>query len=158
MNQFTDLAEDMGRTLDFYEGLLGLSVGLRPNLGFPGALATCRWHAGCAVHQIRAAAAEPARRGARPHGLQRHRPEGGEGALRCARRQVRPAPASWLWHLETGLLRPQRAQAGIGLRREQSILLGPQTRTQAGTSLRVASLAVHLTPAHCGSRFRGVLG
>lgn len=73
MNHFTVLAEDKGRSLDFYEGLLGLSVGLRPNLGFPGALAACRRHAGCAVHQIRAAAAEPARRVARPHGLQRHR-------------------------------------------------------------------------------------
>ena len=37
MNHFTVIAEDEAQTLDFYVGLLGLSVGHRPDLGFPGA-------------------------------------------------------------------------------------------------------------------------
>ena len=37
MNHFTVLAEDEAKTLDFYVGLLGLTVGPRPDLGFPGA-------------------------------------------------------------------------------------------------------------------------
>ena len=37
MNHFTVLAEDEATTLDFYVGLLGLRVGPRPDLGFPGA-------------------------------------------------------------------------------------------------------------------------
>jgi catechol 2,3-dioxygenase-like lactoylglutathione lyase family enzyme len=37
MNHFTVLAEDERATLDFYVGLLGLSAGPRPDLGFPGA-------------------------------------------------------------------------------------------------------------------------
>jgi catechol 2,3-dioxygenase-like lactoylglutathione lyase family enzyme len=37
MNHFTITAEDRARTLDFYVGLLGLSEGHRPDLGFPGA-------------------------------------------------------------------------------------------------------------------------
>jgi catechol 2,3-dioxygenase-like lactoylglutathione lyase family enzyme len=37
MNHFTILAEDEPATLDFYVGLLGLTAGERPDLGFPGA-------------------------------------------------------------------------------------------------------------------------
>ena len=37
MNHFTVTAEDEAKTLDFYCGLLGLHVGHRPDLGFPGA-------------------------------------------------------------------------------------------------------------------------
>ena len=37
MNHFTVTAEDEQKTLDFYTGLLGLRVGYRPDLGFPGA-------------------------------------------------------------------------------------------------------------------------
>jgi catechol 2,3-dioxygenase-like lactoylglutathione lyase family enzyme len=37
MNHFTITAEDRAKTLDFYVGLLGLSEGHRPDLGFPGA-------------------------------------------------------------------------------------------------------------------------
>jgi catechol 2,3-dioxygenase-like lactoylglutathione lyase family enzyme len=37
MNHFTVLAEDPQATLDFYCGLLGLTEGHRPDLGFPGA-------------------------------------------------------------------------------------------------------------------------
>ena len=37
MNHFTITAEDEAKTLDFYVGLLGLRVGDRPDLGFPGA-------------------------------------------------------------------------------------------------------------------------
>ncbi len=37
MNHFTVVAEDEMATLDFYVGLLGLAVGHRPDLGFPGA-------------------------------------------------------------------------------------------------------------------------
>ena len=36
MNHFTILAEDPGKTRDYYCGLLGLQVGPRPDLGFPG--------------------------------------------------------------------------------------------------------------------------
>jgi catechol 2,3-dioxygenase-like lactoylglutathione lyase family enzyme len=37
MNHFTVIAHDAQRTLDFYVGLLGLTVGPRPDLGFAGA-------------------------------------------------------------------------------------------------------------------------
>jgi catechol 2,3-dioxygenase-like lactoylglutathione lyase family enzyme len=37
MNHFTITAEDERKTLDYYVGLLGLTVGPRPDLGFPGA-------------------------------------------------------------------------------------------------------------------------
>ena len=37
MNHFTVIAEDEAATLAFYVDLLGLSVGPRPDLGFPGA-------------------------------------------------------------------------------------------------------------------------
>ena len=37
MNHFTVTAEDETKTLAFYIGLLGLKVGYRPDLGFPGA-------------------------------------------------------------------------------------------------------------------------
>ncbi len=37
MNHFTVIAENAQATLDFYVGLLGLTVGHRPDLGFPGA-------------------------------------------------------------------------------------------------------------------------
>ena len=37
MNHFTVIVEDRQKALDFYCGLLGLSEGHRPDLGFPGA-------------------------------------------------------------------------------------------------------------------------
>lgn len=37
MNHFTVIAKNAQQTLDFYVGLLGLKVGHRPDLGFPGA-------------------------------------------------------------------------------------------------------------------------
>jgi len=37
MNHFTVIAEDEAKSLAFYVGLLGLQVGPRPELGFPGA-------------------------------------------------------------------------------------------------------------------------
>lgn len=37
MNHFTVIAEDEQKTLAFYVDLLGLRVGHRPDLGFPGA-------------------------------------------------------------------------------------------------------------------------
>ncbi len=37
MNHFTVISRDERETLDFYVGLLGLEVGHRPDLGFPGA-------------------------------------------------------------------------------------------------------------------------
>lgn len=37
MNHFTVIAEDEAKTLAFYVDLLGLTVGRRPDLGFPGA-------------------------------------------------------------------------------------------------------------------------
>ena len=37
MNHFTVIAEDEQKTLDFYTGVLGLTKGRRPNLGFAGA-------------------------------------------------------------------------------------------------------------------------
>ena len=37
MNHFTVIAEDRQKTLDFYVGLLGLTEGYRPDLGFDGA-------------------------------------------------------------------------------------------------------------------------
>ena len=37
MNHFTVIAEDEATTLAFYVDLLGLTIGPRPDLGFPGA-------------------------------------------------------------------------------------------------------------------------
>jgi catechol 2,3-dioxygenase-like lactoylglutathione lyase family enzyme len=37
MNHFTVIAQDREQTLAFYVGLLGMRVGPRPELGFPGA-------------------------------------------------------------------------------------------------------------------------
>lgn len=37
MNHFTILAEDRQQTMAFYTGLLGLTEGPRPDMGFPGA-------------------------------------------------------------------------------------------------------------------------
>jgi catechol 2,3-dioxygenase-like lactoylglutathione lyase family enzyme len=37
MNHFTAIARDPQATLDFYQRLVGLTVGHRPDLGFPGA-------------------------------------------------------------------------------------------------------------------------
>lgn len=37
MNHFTAIAKDPVATLDFYERIIGLTVGPRPDLGFPGA-------------------------------------------------------------------------------------------------------------------------
>ncbi len=37
MNHFTAIAKDPVATLDFYERIIGLKVGPRPDLGFPGA-------------------------------------------------------------------------------------------------------------------------
>ncbi len=37
MNHFTIIAEDERKTLDFYVDLIGMKVGHRPDLGFPGA-------------------------------------------------------------------------------------------------------------------------
>ena len=37
MNHFTVISENQEKTLDFYVGLLGMTVGHRPDLGFPGA-------------------------------------------------------------------------------------------------------------------------
>ena len=37
MNHFTAIAKDPAATLDFYERIIGLKVGPRPDLGFPGA-------------------------------------------------------------------------------------------------------------------------
>lgn len=47
MNHFTIVAEDEKKTLDFYVGLLGLAVGPRPDLGFPGA-----WLYGSGPHAV----------------------------------------------------------------------------------------------------------
>ena len=41
MNHFTILSNDLARTKDFYMGLLGLTEGYRPPLGFPGAWLYC---------------------------------------------------------------------------------------------------------------------
>ena len=66
MNHFTVVAEDERKTLDFYVGLLGLTVGPRPALGFPGA-----WlHAGgphSVLHLIFGRAVPTARTGVIDH-------------------------------------------------------------------------------------------
>ena len=41
MNHFTVLAKDLDATKAFYMGILGLSEGFRPDLGFPGAWLYC---------------------------------------------------------------------------------------------------------------------
>ena len=45
MNHFTVLTDSLERTLGFYVGLLGLSEGPRPPLGFPGAWLYADGHA-----------------------------------------------------------------------------------------------------------------
>src|SRR2546423_5230414 len=66
MNHFTVIAEDERATLDFYVGLLGLTVGHRPDLGFPGA-----WlHSGgpqAVLHLIFGRAVPPRRAGVIDH-------------------------------------------------------------------------------------------
>jgi len=66
MNHFTVLGEDERATLDFYVGLLGLTVGPRPDLGFPGA-----WlHAGgpqAVLHLVFGRALPESRAGAIDH-------------------------------------------------------------------------------------------
>jgi catechol 2,3-dioxygenase-like lactoylglutathione lyase family enzyme len=47
MNHFTVIAEDEQQTLDFYTGVLGLTRGHRPDLGFPGA-----WLYGSGPHAV----------------------------------------------------------------------------------------------------------
>src|SRR5256885_15777095 len=66
MNPFTVIAGDERATLDFYVGLLGLTVGHRPDLGFPGA-----WlHSGgpqAVLHLIFGRAVPPRRAGVIDH-------------------------------------------------------------------------------------------
>jgi catechol 2,3-dioxygenase-like lactoylglutathione lyase family enzyme len=50
MNHFTITAEDRARTLDFYCGLLGLTEGARPDLGFPGAWLYAPGGGGAVLH------------------------------------------------------------------------------------------------------------
>ena len=52
MNHFTITAEDRAQTLDYYCGLLGLSEGHRPDLGFPGAWLYAGGNAGGAAHLL----------------------------------------------------------------------------------------------------------
>ena len=52
MNHFTITAEDRAQTLDYYCGLLGLSEGHRPDLGFPGAWLYAGGDAGGAAHLL----------------------------------------------------------------------------------------------------------
>jgi catechol 2,3-dioxygenase-like lactoylglutathione lyase family enzyme len=73
MNHFTVLSDDLDRTTAFYERILGLRIGERPPLGFPGA-----WmYAGeQAVLHIVAGRPLPASRAGvfRSHGVQRDWP------------------------------------------------------------------------------------
>jgi catechol 2,3-dioxygenase-like lactoylglutathione lyase family enzyme len=41
MNHFTVLTDDVERTVTFYRDTIGLAVGTRPDLGFPGAWLYC---------------------------------------------------------------------------------------------------------------------
>ena len=59
MNHFTVLAKDLEATKAFYMGVLGLSEGFRPDLGFPGAWLYCGKEAVLHIIAGRALPADP---------------------------------------------------------------------------------------------------
>jgi len=59
MNHFTVLAKDLEATKAFYMGILGLSEGFRPDLGFPGAWLYCGKEAVLHIIAGRALPADP---------------------------------------------------------------------------------------------------
>jgi catechol 2,3-dioxygenase-like lactoylglutathione lyase family enzyme len=59
MNHFTVLAKDLEATKAFYMGILGLSEGFRPDLGFPGAWLYCGQEAVLHIIAGRALPADP---------------------------------------------------------------------------------------------------
>ena len=59
MNHFTVLAKDLDATKAFYMGVLGLSEGFRPDLGFPGAWLYCGKEAVLHIIAGRALPADP---------------------------------------------------------------------------------------------------
>jgi catechol 2,3-dioxygenase-like lactoylglutathione lyase family enzyme len=59
MNHFTVLAKDLDATKAFYMGILGLSEGFRPDLGFPGAWLYCGKEAVLHIIAGRALPADP---------------------------------------------------------------------------------------------------
>ena len=102
MNHFTVIAEDEQKTLDFYVGLLGLTVGHRPDLGFPGA-----WlYAGgpqALLHLYFDRPMPAQRAGVIDHmAFTAQRPEGGEGALRrsaASKYDLRQQDGAGTWQL-----------------------------------------------------------
>ena len=95
LNHYTILARDLEATKNFYTDVVGLSVGDRPPLGFPGYWLYCGGVP--TVHLIGLAPEnEPIRtprrsgedRAAGPHRVRLRRAEGHEGQPRAARHQV----------------------------------------------------------------------
>lgn len=110
MNHFTVIAEDETKTLAFYVDLLGLSVGHRPDLGFPGA-----WlYAGGAqavLHMYFDRPVPAQRAGVIDHMAFSARDlRAVKARFRCQRHEIRLAPASRRGHLAAVLLRPERGQ------------------------------------------------
>ena len=91
LNHYTIQARDVEKTKDFYEQIVGLKVGDRPPLNFPGLLAVLRRHADGAPARLPGARQSDPRwpvvpggnRPARSHRVLLHRPEGHEGDLQA---------------------------------------------------------------------------
>ena len=71
-----------------------------PRPGLSRRVVVRRRLAGRAAHALWPPQADAARRRHRPHGLRCHRPACREGTLRCAKGEVRPAPAGRRGHMQ----------------------------------------------------------
>ena len=115
MNHFTVTAEDEAKTLDFYCGLLGLHVGHRPDLGFPGA-----WLYGtgtqAVLHMYFGRPVPTQRTGVIDHMAFTAEGLRGQSALRSARLEIRTGATGRLRHLAAFLPRPERGKGRTGLR------------------------------------------
>jgi catechol 2,3-dioxygenase-like lactoylglutathione lyase family enzyme len=107
MNHFTVIAEDLDRTLEFYTGLLGLQMGPRPDLGFPGAWLYADGRPILHVYTDRPVPAQRA---------------GVIDPLRRARHSLRPAATEGRGHVAVVLHRSERRQGRTRFRAARSAL------------------------------------